>query len=652
MGALLSLALMTRALRAETPTEPEEPEVQVRAHQTGRAPRDTMAASSVVSGEDLKSAGQSTAEVLARVPGVQVARTGSPSDLSTAAIRGGTSAETPVYLAGVRLNDDVTGTADLSTIPLAFIDRVEVYRGNAPLAADRLGIGGAIFFEPRIPSRSELGAAVGAGSFGEEIGQVEGAAASPDAAALVALRHESAANDYPYGRIGDTTLRRTNADYDATDAWTLARYRFGGGARLLALLHAYDREQGTPGLALLPNDRARTETTRLLGAMSAHLPCGHDQSGAEDCTLELTQSGLSSASMLDDPLLRSGPSRFTTTRGGRAETGVRIQGEATSWASVEASVNTAFERVAIERSGAERQTAHRVSLRPAATATLHATTQTDVLGMGALECETTTGEGQSSATCATLEPAARLGVLHAFGDNVELRANVGRYTRVPTLGELYGVSAVVHGNPRLSPETGENADVGATVRFGAGWLRGAVDAFGFARHAEDLVAYRQNVLGVVVPYNVGRARVLGAEIALVLRAFDWVKNELFMTAMDPRDTTPDRTLRNDLLPYRSRLVVSDYAEVSARGGFPSLRVSSAAIGARVTHRASRYADSAGLIVIPEQTVFDVEARMGGFHDVLFLRLALRNVFDVREVDTVGMPLPGRSVHAMLEVAIR
>ena len=62
-----------------------------------------------------------------------------------------TAAETPVYLAGVRINDDVAGAADLSTLPLWLIDRVEIYRGNAPLEADRFGIGGAIFFEPLRP---------------------------------------------------------------------------------------------------------------------------------------------------------------------------------------------------------------------------------------------------------------------------------------------------------------------------------------------------------------------------------------------------------------------------------------------------------------------------------------------------------------------
>ncbi|MFW5741310.1 MAG: TonB-dependent receptor, partial [Myxococcota bacterium] len=122
------------------------------------SPRDPTAASTVVSKEALKSPGATSADVLSRVPGVQVSRTGSAADISTASIRGATSAQTPVYFAGILLNDDVAGTADLSTIPLWMLDRVEVYRGHAPGFAQQLGIGGAVFFEPRLPRRTRVGA--------------------------------------------------------------------------------------------------------------------------------------------------------------------------------------------------------------------------------------------------------------------------------------------------------------------------------------------------------------------------------------------------------------------------------------------------------------------------------------------------------------
>src|SRR5260221_299547 len=67
--------------------------------------RDRAAASMELPRERLEAPGASAADVLADVPGVQVARTGSAGDLATASIRGATSAETPVYLAGIRLND-------------------------------------------------------------------------------------------------------------------------------------------------------------------------------------------------------------------------------------------------------------------------------------------------------------------------------------------------------------------------------------------------------------------------------------------------------------------------------------------------------------------------------------------------------------------
>ena len=115
---------------------------------------DPSIAGSVIPEERLEAAGAQTPELLRTQPGVGVTETGGYGSLSTATIRGATAAQTPVYLGAVRLNDDVGGTADLSLVPPWLLRRVEIYRGNAPLRADQLGIGGAIFFEPKRPTRS------------------------------------------------------------------------------------------------------------------------------------------------------------------------------------------------------------------------------------------------------------------------------------------------------------------------------------------------------------------------------------------------------------------------------------------------------------------------------------------------------------------
>ncbi|HEX7669655.1 MAG TPA: TonB-dependent receptor [Polyangiaceae bacterium] len=650
LRGIASLLLVASAARAEETNTPTPPAVVVvHGEATGTGPRDQTVASTVVAGEELRSPGASAAEVLARVPGVEVSRTGSSSDLSTAAIRGATSAETPVYLAGVRLNDDVTGTADLSTLPLFLMDRMEVYRGNAPVDADRLGIGGAIFFEPRFPKSSELGAGAGAGSFGARALWASGGVAGDHASALVALRREGADQDFSFKDDAGVIRRRENADYAATDAWSIARYELGRGARITTILNGYDREQGSPGLAATQNPLARTRSRRLLGAASVRLPCGHDHSGAESCALEFVTSALDASTVLTDSLALLESASLVATASNRIEEQARMTLNPGEAFTLGASVDVAHDRIAVVRPQVATEPANRTTTRPAVNATWHATADADVAFVGSLECHATEAANTTgTGACDVPELGGRLGANLRLSRALSLRANAGHYGRVPTLGELYGVSAVVRGNPNLGAETGNTIDLGVHVRTRSRRTRTDFDLFGFARTVEDLVAYRQSVLGVVVPFNVGRARVLGVEMAGASEAFGWLGNTITMTLLDARDTTPDRAIRNDILPFRSRLVFSDYTEIYADPGLRALRLDRAAVGFRVTHRSSRYADSAGLIVIPDQMTMDLEASAMFLKRTLGARVAFRNIANAREVDTVGMPLPGRNVHAAVE----
>jgi iron complex outermembrane receptor protein len=642
----MALGFATTA-RAEGTPGGDEATVTVHGAASSYGRRDETALSTTVAGDELRRPGASAAEVLARVPGVEVTRTGSSSDLSTAAIRGATSAETPVYLAGVRLNDDLTGTADLSTVPLYMIDRVEVYRGNAPLDADRLGIGGAIFFEPRLPSRSEVDAGVSFGSFAQRSLYVSGAVSGGPVRALVSIRRDAATNDFIYELDDGSKRRRTNADFGATDAWALARYGLGNGARVTTLLHAYDREQGSPGLAVIENEQARTHARRLLGAVAARTPCGRSASGAESCALELTTSALLSTSVLTDPTTMLAGAPFVATSGERIEEQARITADAGDALTFSGVATVALEHISVDKPGDAEVRAQRLTLRPAATATWHAGARTDLVATGNLECHATRGGGTGPPGCDGANPGGRLGVRERLGD-VELRANVGHYVRTPTLGELYGVSAVVLGNPHLASEEGDTLDVGVHAGGRFGVLETAGDVFAFGRRVSDLVAYRQNFLGVVVPYNVGRARVLGAELAGSATLFSVLREALSMTLLDARDTTEGRTTANDILPFRPRLYLSELTELVTEKGLPALSMNRATAGVRVTHRSSRYADAAGLIVIPDETLVDVEASASFVHRALTARLSLRNVFDARQVDTIGLPLPGRSIMGSLE----
>ncbi|MEO8903421.1 MAG: TonB-dependent receptor [Polyangiaceae bacterium] len=623
-----------------------ETEVVVNGHKSTRPAREPTLAASLVDPSELSRPGANAAAILSHVPGVQVSETGGGADLATASVRGATSAQTPVYLAGIRLNDDLTGTADLSLVPLWMLSRAEVYRGNAPADADRFGIGGAIYFEPRVPKATRVGAGAELGSFGQHAGFVGAEVAQRGDAALVAFRTAGAQNDYPYldnagtsQTSDDATRRRPNADYVDRDAWAIGRTSLGvRGARITTVFNAFEREQGVTGLAVVPARAARARTSRELVGLSAKVPCG----SGPGCEISLSSQVISARARLTDPRHELGllGSRLDS-RGTRVAQSAHL---ALARGMFHASFggNVEVEHLALDGGTALRAQRATSSGRVALSASL--TPSTEVSALGSATCDATRGPRQPQSC--NVEPEGRLGARQRFGA-FELRTNFGRYARVPTLGELYGVSALVQGSSALVPEQGLTWDLGARWEAPLGPVWAYVDTFGFAREVSQLIAYRRSALGAVQPYNVGSARVLGAELEAGARWAQHARMALSGTVLDPRDRTATRNLSNDLIPFQSRLFGSLFVEGFLTPGVLAMR--RVGLDARLNYRGSRFADPAGLLVLPASTALDLGAsvQFGRAHE-LSLRAAVDDVFDARHFDFIGYPVPGRSFHASCE----
>ncbi|MBL8744514.1 MAG: TonB-dependent receptor plug domain-containing protein, partial [Myxococcales bacterium] len=192
---LTSLAWAVEAHGQEADADPIE--VDVRGQLLPAAP-DATTATTHIDREDLAWPGQSTADVLATAPSVAVARTGGASDLATATLRGATSAETPVYFGPILLNDDLTGTADLSTIPPSLLGGIDVYRGHAPIEFERSGLGGAIVLRPFVASGTRAGIGAGAGSFGERSFNAFGSVGARGSAAMLSLSLSQTDGNFAY----------------------------------------------------------------------------------------------------------------------------------------------------------------------------------------------------------------------------------------------------------------------------------------------------------------------------------------------------------------------------------------------------------------------------------------------------------------------
>lgn len=652
----------------ESPEPPPAPiDVEVRGQRPSpvRSLRDPTVASYVLREQELRVPGRSAAEALAHVPGVQASRHGGSADMATASVRGATSAQTPISLAGIRLNDDLTGTVDLSTVPLWMLDRVEIYRGNAPLDGDRMGIGGAIRFEPRLPRERELGLGVGVGSYGARDARLTYGTGGDDARALLALRLDRADHDFGYLHDGgtaldpsdDRTIRRTNADTTGMDLWAVSRLRtrtaVGGPASLTVLLNGYAREAGAPGLQVLPAEAARAEVQRLLGGVTGRLPCSAPGAlgGVGRCQLELSTSGMLTAYRLRDPDRELGQATELRDRGQRLTQRARVRLPVAEWLDLHAGTTAELGRLQSEVMKRRALEADRYVGRLELAAVGMPQGPLTIAATGAVECHATDASGAASGAapgCDTLEPVGRLGARWTVFEPLALTANLGRYVRVPTLGELYGTSSVVRGNPDLAAEQGLTVDVGATAEGHAGIVGGYAQLVGFARHAGDLIAYRRSSFSVIRPYNVGAARLLGVETAAGGDLAGIVHAGAALTALDPRDVSDDRQVERDLLPYRARLTVAPHLRLRAPTSLRPAGVDRVELTLRYLYRSSRVADPAGLIILGEQSELDLELAAALYDGTLRLRAWLQNLLDRRQSDLLGYPLPGRSAYASME----
>ena len=644
---VLAGALHTGLSRAQADAPTEHPE-QLDVTVTGpkrplSSSRDGTISSTRVDRHRLTRPGADASRVLAEVPGVQLSRSGSGAELATASLRAASSAQTPVYLGRVRLNDDLTGTADLSRVPLWMLDRVEVYRGATPLGLDQWGIGGAVVFEPRHARRSGANLGGSVGSFGARTLTMGGAVAGTSASSSVALRLARADNDYSYLDDGGTAFdpsddrerSRDNADYSESDIWSVNQWRFGR-SRFVTVVNAFSRSQGAAGIALIPAAKARSRTRRLIVGTEGRTPCKRD---AEACSIELGTDALWTTHAVDDEDRELGLGAASTRL-----LGVRL-GQTVGWRGalgpVSARLGVRYEVSRLQSESSVVSHARRFTGRSTLGVAYLPASELRLLAAAAVEHHATQGTVASGRS--DTMPQGRVGAVLAPLPQLSFRGSVGLAQRPPTLGELYGVSAVSLGNPSLEPERGGSAELGVRSRLTpSSKFSLEADVGAFARQVDDLIAFRRSGFGSLRPFNVGAARVLGAELAARVDMLQHLQLDVAATAMEPRDVTEGRSARNDLLPFQSRL--TSFARVAAYAAPAPPRVSRAEVGLSMRTRSSRVADPAGLIVLPASQVLSADGALSLFRGLLVLRVALDNILDERELDLLGFPLPGRSVN--------
>jgi vitamin B12 transporter len=141
----LSLAALSACCVHAQSSIPMTPEVVVTATRVAQPLTDIVADVSIVDRETIDRAGPTgIVDLLARLPGVEISRSGGVGNASNVFLRGSEGRFTAVYIDGVRVDSQSTGGAVWEQIPLSQIDRIEVLRGPAAAVYGSDAIGGVI----------------------------------------------------------------------------------------------------------------------------------------------------------------------------------------------------------------------------------------------------------------------------------------------------------------------------------------------------------------------------------------------------------------------------------------------------------------------------------------------------------------------------
>lgn len=178
----------------------------------------------VIRPDDYKGEQKDLPDLLKMVPGVHVRELNGKGQYTTVSVRGSTAAQVGVFVDGVLFNLGGDAAADISTIPVHNVERIEVYRGYIPARFGGTFMGGVINIVTKRPTKANVQASFGKSSFGGYKGNLQIDAPLGGGALMVGINRDQSDGDFKYKNFdNDRTYKERLQGYYKSLADTPAR---------------------------------------------------------------------------------------------------------------------------------------------------------------------------------------------------------------------------------------------------------------------------------------------------------------------------------------------------------------------------------------------------------------------------------------------
>jgi outer membrane cobalamin receptor len=426
------------------------------------------------------------------LPGVRVRRLGAEGTFSTLSIRGATSNQVAVVLAGVPLNGAADPSFDLATLPLWPGASVHAYRTFAPAAIGGGYLGGVAVIDPVAPTSGSSAAHTEVydafGSFGAlrtRIADVRAIGGGWKIASGLSMGR--ADNDFTFvdptggpGKEIDSTRR--NSAFSQIGGIVQARRDVDAWTILLTAL-ASDRRDGVAGTFERPTTATRLFRDRELFAMEAR---HGDDAGRWIVRAWTRRDG----QRFEDPrgeeggLGLAGVAHQTTDAFGAA-LGRSLRFDETSPLVIDLRLEEELEDARTLSTTDVEAARRRTRLGAAIDATWRPIDALSVIAAARadLRRDVDVEAGKNDE----ILPAAHFGLEYRPIDALSLLAHAGAVARPPSFVELLGDGGAIEASPGLKSEHALAIDGGARMQGTTGALRWNAELVGYALHMTDLI---------------------------------------------------------------------------------------------------------------------------------------------------------------------
>jgi outer membrane cobalamin receptor len=640
--------------------------VEVRGQRLGveQTVRETSTFATTIDTSEATAKVQSVADVLSESVGVQVRRFGGLGAFSTVSIRGSTPNQVEVYLDNVLLNTANAGLVDLGSVPLDNVEHIEIYRGFAPLQLGAGGIGGAINLVTRPVAGATMdSASLSYGSFDTRKVTLYRSQGFDKLGYVVLFNYMESLGNFtffddngtPFNSLDDEIATRRNNGFRAFNGNVKGEAILGGWQFTLSN-DIYTKDQGVPGQSSNQSDTARLDVWRDVATLRAEkkrfpwpstdiawqLAYTFDQEHFTDLQGDIgtgsqdqrnTTNTYSTNSLLTWYLERWGQTL-----------GLLLEGRYETFRSVDLLPE---ERGLSAREGPFQKRTHfivaaqdeihlfqdRLSLRPLLRYQLvHSDFGADPT-FGAIRLTTARDVQEDSVS-------PSLGVKYKLTSWLDLKGNIGRFTRVPTLFELFGDRGTTLGNPELRSERSTNGDIGFVFEHSELRILDRIyfEYAYFMSKADDLIVFVQNSQNTARAENIGSATIRGHEVSWSATALQHMRLFGNYTYQHTEDTSATFS-RGSKLPGRPQHELHQGLELFApQGKFVY----------ELDYIAQNFLDRANAFVVDSRLLHNLSLTVLPLGKRFKLTFEAKNITDNRIADFRGFPLPGRSFFGTVE----